>query len=479
MNQKDSNNNGIQNAFKAGIWYTISTLVVRSISIISTPAYTRMMSKADYGISGTFNTWYSLLAIICSLNVGYSIGRAKVDFGDQFDKYIGSLQILCIVITTFIFIPIFAFIRPIESFAGIDKKSILLLFFYLLFGTVVSIYQGKYRFRYEYKQNIIVSIFISISTVLFSLLFIWILPEKYLGKIIGTVIPPVILGIVFWIISIKRNYISFNKEYIRYAIVFSAPLIIHSISIYILGQSDRLMVKHYCGDSEAGVYTLIYQYAILVSLFTNSVNQAWNPWFHDNYALKNFSIIKKKVVPLLILGAFVGCGCVAIAPEAVRVLGGTDYLEGLSTVLPIVLGVIAEFFYTQYVIIEMHLKKTKWVSIGTVIAALINLLLNWIFIPKFGYIAAAYTTLFSYLLLLGIHYLITRIVLRVKLYNDLITIIIFLMASLLCFGFSALYDLVFIRYILLSALIILFGIYNKDFIIKKIKKGKTTNDKVQ
>ena len=70
------NDNNIKNAFKAGIWYTISTLLVKSISIISTPLYTRLMSTADYGISATFNTWYALLFIICSLNVGYSIGRA-------------------------------------------------------------------------------------------------------------------------------------------------------------------------------------------------------------------------------------------------------------------------------------------------------------------------------------------------------------------------------------------------------------------
>ena len=55
------NDNNIKNAFKAGIWYTISTLLVKSISIISTPLYTRLMSTADYGISATFNTWYALL----------------------------------------------------------------------------------------------------------------------------------------------------------------------------------------------------------------------------------------------------------------------------------------------------------------------------------------------------------------------------------------------------------------------------------
>ena len=139
------NDNNIKNAFKAGIWYTISTLLVKSISIISTPLYTRLMSTADYGISATFNTWYALLFIICSLNVGYSIGRAKIDFKDDFDNYIGALQIICACITSILFGIIFLFFPQMKSLIGLDKTAVICLYIYVLFGTVVSIYQGKYN----------------------------------------------------------------------------------------------------------------------------------------------------------------------------------------------------------------------------------------------------------------------------------------------------------------------------------------------
>lgn len=86
---------------------------------------------------------------------------------------------------------------------------------------------------------------------------------------------------------------------------------------------------------------------------------------------------------------------------------------------PVVLGVVCQYIYTHYVNIELHLKKTGYVSGGTIAAAVLNIVLNAIFIPKFGFVAAAYTTLASYFALMIIHFVITRKVLHIKLYNDL------------------------------------------------------------
>jgi O-antigen/teichoic acid export membrane protein len=100
------------------------------------------------------------------------------------------------------------------------------------------------------------------------------------------------------------------------------------------------------------------------------------------------------------------------------VLGGEDYMTGVYCVPPIVLGVLCQYVYTHYVNIELHLKKTKFVSMGTIFAALLNIVLNAIFIPQYGFVAAAYTTFFSYVCLLFVHFGITRVILKVKLYND-------------------------------------------------------------
>ena len=79
---------------KAGVWYTISTVFVKAISVITMPIYTRLLSAHDYGIASTFSSWYSLMLIVCSLDLEMSIGRAKQDYGIGLKKYVGSLQVL-------------------------------------------------------------------------------------------------------------------------------------------------------------------------------------------------------------------------------------------------------------------------------------------------------------------------------------------------------------------------------------------------
>ena len=476
---KPNNADGMKNAFKAGIWYTVSTLLVKSISIISTPIYTRMMGPGDYGISATYNTWYALLTIICTLNVGYSIGRAKVDFGERFDNYIGALQALCALVTIGLFIPVFIFITPVSEFAGMSEAATLCLFVYLLLGSSVAVYQGKYRFRYMYKPNIVIALFVAVGTVLFSVPLIYVMEEKAMGKIIGTTLPIVILAVYFWFDAIKNHYLNLKKEYVKYALLFSLPLIVHSLSIYVLGQSDRLMIKNMCGDVDAGIYSLVYQYALLVSMITHSINSAWNPWFHDNYALGNKELIKEKVKPLIIFGCYICLGCVAVAPEAVWLLGGKQYLVGLGLVVPIALGVAIEFVYTQYVIIEMHLKKTKYISIGTVIAAAVNLILNFIFIPIYGYVAAAYTTLISYVLLMLAHWVISRFILKVHIYKDRLIFLIILVTGALCYLMMLIFSIIWLRYVLMAGITVIAGFYYKDFIKSKLKKKKKTNEKTK
>ena len=145
-------------------------------------------------------------------------------------------------------------------------------------------------------------------------------------------------------------------------------------------------------------------------------------------------------------------------------------MSGLQAVLPIALGVVIEFVYTQYVIIEMHLKKTTYVSIGTVVAAIINVLLNYLCIPRFGYIAAAYTTLVSYFMLLMMHHFISRKVLGVHIYKDKLIYAMLTITVLTGIILSNLYYHIFIRYIIIVGISVIFFIYNKEFIIDKIRR---------
>ena len=120
------------------------------------------------------------------------------------------------------------------------------------------------------------------------------------------------------------------------------------------------------------------------------------------------------------LGIFLTIGFITIAPEALMILApnAKDYWVAKWVIPPVALGTLAQYFYTNYVNLELFHKKTPLIALSSIFAAIVNYLLNYIAIPRFGYIAAAYTTLLSYIFLMFFHYIATVFVLKEKVYKD-------------------------------------------------------------
>lgn len=406
-------------AFKAAIWYVLSNIIVKSIGILTTPIVARMMSKSEYGEVATFTSWHAILAVFFSLNLTYSVGRAKLDYSEQLDCYIGSCQVLS-ALTSFFFICIILFFQNYScEILGLNKYVMYLLVLYLFCEPAVLFFANGCRYRYYYKQNIAIAIFTAITSPIVSIFLMRINPDKMVFyRVVGIITPTVLISVFLWLKSVIKKSLCVNLEYWKYGLSLSLPLIFHTISLHLLSQSDRIFILKICGDEYVGLYSLVYSYGILLSTVSSTINQGWLPWFHDTYFEKNFNAIRANVKPFVLLACYIALASIAFAPEAVIFLGGAKYSEGVSCVLPVVLGVLCQFVYGHYVNIELHLKKTKYVAYGTAIAALVNLFLNAIFIGLYGYVAAAYTTLASYLVLMLAHVIFTKKIMKVNLYND-------------------------------------------------------------
>ena len=102
MKSKETKIGSGNTALKAGVWYVISSIMVKAISIITTPIFTRMLSTSEYGTVSTFTSWSGLLLTFFTLNLTYSIGRAKLDYPDKLDDYVGSMQLLSLLVSSVI-----------------------------------------------------------------------------------------------------------------------------------------------------------------------------------------------------------------------------------------------------------------------------------------------------------------------------------------------------------------------------------------
>ena len=140
-------------AFQAGLWYVVSSVMVKAVSLLTTPIFTRILSQTDYGITATFSSWYALLLTFCTLNLTYSIGRAKLDFPGKLEEYIGSMQLLSAVVTGGISLVLLVFLKPVSHFFELDPLLVVLLVVYLFFSPAIAFVQNGYRYRYQDRTD--------------------------------------------------------------------------------------------------------------------------------------------------------------------------------------------------------------------------------------------------------------------------------------------------------------------------------------
>ena len=142
----------------------------------------------------------------------------------------------------------------------------------------------------------------------------------------------------------------------------------------------------------------------MVSVLSRSMNGARAPWFLDILKAEDKKTLTRVSSIYFIIFLSLVFGVMLVAPEIVYIFGGQKYLEGLVLVPALIVGAIFQFGYTMYVQVEFYEKKMSTVSTATLLAAIANVVLNFIFLKVFGYQAAAYTSLMSYVLLFSLHY---------------------------------------------------------------------------
>ncbi len=433
-------------ALKSGTWYLISTIMLKGISFLTIPIFSRLLTTAEFGVFSLYNTWASILTIILSFNLSYSIGRAKFDYKDDLDHYIGSMHLLSLINSVIVIVVVTIIGIDVADILKLDGKYLIFVYLYIIFEPAITYHQIAYRYQYKSKENVIISFVVSLGSILFSFVFIYFLSDKAMARIIGSLVPVVFIGTFFWIDLLKRKNVVINIEYWKYGLALSIPLVFHKLSLNLLSQGDRIIIENYCGSSDTGIYSLVYQYGSIISIIMTAIADAWLPWFHDMMDKKYYSEIKNNVKPLLETACAMGIIAICVSPEMVMILGGEKYADGVYVAPPVILGVVTQYMYTQYVNIEMNLKRTRIIAISTMVAAVINLSLNIIFVPKYGFLAAAYTTLVGYLILFFIHFINTKVIYKVHLYDDVHLFVLLFITIVFGVFIQSYYNSYFARY---------------------------------
>lgn len=388
---------------KSATVYTFSTLFSRGLAIITVPIFTRLMSTSQIGIVNLYNSWYSMISAIATLSLtsgGYVV--ALREYENDRNGYQSSVLSLTSIIA--VLLAITYFVNPTfwSRVLGLPKGLIVLMLIGFLFAPARDFWLARQRYEYKYKLSGIVMMG---SALLASVLSILVVVK--LSKIDVTIVAEgrlysnyiIIYGVsaVIWIYTFFKGRTFVDKEYWKLSLALSLPLVGYSISSQILTVSDRMMISQMVDNSAVGIYSTLYTVSSLSLLVWQAVHSSFVPYIFRNIERDN-SGIKRVSAQLMTFYAVVAILMTFLAPEIVKILATKEYYEAIYIMPPIAAGVFFTSFANLYSDIAVYYKKTKYVMYPAIIAAVSNLVLNYIFINLYGYMAAAYTTLFSYIL---------------------------------------------------------------------------------
>lgn len=399
--------NSLAIGLKASIWYTLCNLVVKGISFITVPIFSRVLPMEEYGVLSLYNSWLQIVTIIVTLNLFMGVfPKGIIKFAEKENEFVSSMQILVTLLSFVSIVSILILKIFIGEFKSLSNFMIVFMIIQIHFNSAINFWTTRMRFKFKYIGFILVTLLIGIITPAINLgvaLFVS-SDAEWVIFISGSF--QILIGLILYKKNLEgNNFFDFasTKMFWKYALIFNIPLVPYYLSQIILDQIDRVMIGNYFTSIEVAIYNIPYQLSMALTIFSSSISNSFIPTLYSNIkqgtenSLKNLQnqiiYILSTIVVLLIL----------FAPELMIVLAPKEYYKGLWIIAPVVISMYFKYLIGIFNNIEFYYEKPRVSMLVAIISAVFNVISNLILLPIFGFVIAGYTTLFSFYISFLLH----------------------------------------------------------------------------
>lgn len=396
-------------AVKTSVWFTFCQFLQRGISFITVPVFTRLLTTEEYGICNIYFAWFEVFLLFTSLKIPYEgLNNGLIRYEEDKDGYTSSMMGLIMVMTSSVMVLYLILGQWIDRFIGMNRFLMVLMFIQLLLNPPLMLWTNRERFDFHYRVPVAVTAVSTVLNLLVTVVAVVSTVYKAEARIIGSVAVQAFFGLILAAVLFTKGRTLYRKDYWSFALRFNLPLLSYYISQMILNQSDRILINYFQGSGKAAVYSVAYSAATLMLLVLSAVNGSFSPWMYKKLKAGEQGAVGRNASELCLMVGIATFFVSALAPDLVRILATEDYMEAVWIIAPVSASVYFIFLYMVFANVEMYYGENKGISIISIACSLLNIILNVIFIPVFGYFAAGWTTLLSYIVLTVLHYILMR-----------------------------------------------------------------------
>lgn len=452
-------------------YYTFADFISKGSFFVLIFIIAYFLSPEEYAKISLFNSLVTLFFTIISLNLTSSyITKKKFEANADFNKIISTLTSFLLILSIVVaLIAIFIF-KNINLIYNIPSQliflSIIVSIFNIYFDLLITIFIAeKKKFHY-----LIISIIYSALLFIISVSLLILLPSIGVYALIYARLLILIIITIYSLLFLRKHFLlklHIDFKLLKDALLFSFPLLLHTISGFILNYLDKFMINGSKNLSDTALYSFSYNLATVVFILALATNKAFIPDFFKLMNEKNLNQINKRIKSDTENLCFLSLLYIVVLGFAYSIFPSA-YKETFLISLLLIFNYIIFFGYNIYSNYLFYFSKTTSIFKNTLISGIVSIVLNVFLIEKFSYIGATISTVISFILLFILFYFSAK-----KVYKDVFDVKYFLKI------FGGIGILLLIYYLLSKifiarVVILVVLVYNfiNHFVIKKVRSIK-------
>lgn len=381
--------------------HIFATFIPSLSAFLLMPFYLSYITLEEFGYFSVLLMINTFLTIFATMQLHSSIVKFFLVYKDDEFKqkqYLTSLLLVSVFISMIFLSFIYYFLDEIKVLFELEKLSNELVLLGLLIAFINGFkvfYESINRILQHAKDVLVSNILATIFLVGCSYSFLKYYDMNLYGIVLATFISSVVALVYYMIINKKHFVLSVDFELIKEPIEFVIGLIPHTLSKNIYVLADRFILIKFVSMSDVGIYAIIDKVANMLKLMTSNFGKAFTPFFMTN----NSNAVSINLSQMILITNYIFLGFLLGLTLFSKLI--LDFIQdGLEIYAYLTVVLSTAFIFKN---LEMYLtnflldnKQTKYISIISFSAAILNIVLNLIFIPIYGIVAATITTTISY-----------------------------------------------------------------------------------
>jgi len=390
----------IINGINGKLLYSLSYVLTLIFSLVSVYVLSRNLSVEEYGQYYLFITISYFLSSIISLSAYRLIpfAKAQTETRKEYESFLAN----AIFITSLNALIALLLLVSIESLIEIPKTYIPLIVAFSLFISLGNFLRSSLDYDNRITLSCIISIVESVMNLILPITFIYIFNNHKLLSLLIAVTLSSLIVLSVYLISI-RLALHIDLKYIKLLLKKGSPILPHILSGQLLIYSDRWMIAKFYNETDVALYSAPYNLANIVNAVTVALSRYYIPLITENITKDRFHDSCSQIARFSTDMMLITLAITLSGPGIYCTLLPMTYWPGIGVLPPLILSMYVVFIYSIFFNIEVTFGRTTFSMWSTSIAALLNIILNIIYLPTHGYQFAAWITLLSYIVLLVLH----------------------------------------------------------------------------